>query len=95
MVASDVAKWRSAWWRLGCGGLDLTLILVLDFVLGYFCDIVCWTHVCMLEIFLEFLQGSFLFNYLILIFSFLYAGTYRRIAIHQVDGYSNLEDFEI
>jgi hypothetical protein len=64
VVASDVAKWRSAWWRLGCGGLDLTLILVLDFVLGYFCDIVCWTHVCMLEIFLEFLQGSFLFNYL-------------------------------
>jgi hypothetical protein len=40
VVASDVAKWRSAWWRLGCGGLDLTLILVLDFVLGYFCDIV-------------------------------------------------------
>jgi hypothetical protein len=30
--ASDVAKWsgRSAWWRLGCGGLVLSFVLVLD-----------------------------------------------------------------
>jgi hypothetical protein len=33
VVASDVEKWRgrSAWWRLGCGGLVLTLFFVLDF----------------------------------------------------------------
>jgi hypothetical protein len=43
VVASDVAKWRSAWWRLGCGGLVLTLFFILDFVLSYFCDIVGWT----------------------------------------------------
>ncbi len=45
MVTSDVEKWRgrSAWWRLGCGGLVLTLFFILDFVLSYFCDIVGWT----------------------------------------------------
>ena len=76
MVASDVAKWRgslSAWWRLGCGGLDLTLIFVLDFVPSYYCEN------CLLvsEIFIEFVEGSFCLL-LILNFSFLYAGTYRR-----------------
>ena len=58
MVASDVAKWRgslSALWRLGCGGLDLTLIFVLDFVPSYYCEN------CLLvsEIFIEFVEGSF------------------------------------
>ena len=33
VVGSDVEKWRgrSAWWRLACGGLVLTLFFVLDF----------------------------------------------------------------
>jgi hypothetical protein len=59
VVASDVEKWRgrSAWWRLGCGGLVLTLFFVLDFCAELFLWY-CWLDS---EIFLEFLKGSFLF----------------------------------